>query len=87
MQWSLQRLNWPREISIKSPLAISGIKHALKYARDHSVADGLEQIATWNSGMLRPEDLSSALQARMNKKQAVFHELLSKPGFSNDLER
>ena len=63
------------EIADKSPLAISGIKQAVDYARDHTVRDGLEQIATWNAGMLRPEDLTAALQARMAKKAAVFADL------------
>ena len=65
-----------KEIASKSPLAIAGIKHALNYARDHSVADGLEQIATWNGGALRPEDLQKAIQAKMSKQEAVFADLL-----------
>lgn len=64
-------------ISSKSPVAIAGVKQSLIYARDHTVADGLEQIATWNGGMLRPEDLMSAIQARMAKKEAVFRDLLA----------
>lgn len=66
-----------REIAAKSPLAIAGIKQAVDYARDHSVRDSLDQIATWNAGMLRPEDLMSALNARMVKKEAVFADLLA----------
>ncbi|MBN2741647.1 MAG: crotonase/enoyl-CoA hydratase family protein [Rhodobacteraceae bacterium] len=65
-----------REIAAKSPLAIAGTKNALTYARDHGVADGLEQIATWNGGMLRPEDLMKALQAKMTKQTALFADLL-----------
>ena len=64
------------EISNKSPLAIAGIKRNLAYARDHSVADGLDYIATWNGGMLRPEDLMKAVQAKMAKKEAEFADLL-----------
>lgn len=64
------------EIGGKSPLAIAGVKRSLTYARDHAVIDGLEQIATWNSAMLRPEDLMGALKARMAKKEAVFADLL-----------
>ena len=69
-----------REIAAKSPLAIAGTKQALTYARDHSVADGLDQIATWNGGMLRPEDLMKALQAKMSKQSAQFADLLSDAG-------
>ena len=64
-------------IASKSPLAIAGIKHSLTYARDHSVSEGLEQIATWNGGMLRAEDLMGAMHARMAKTQAVFKDLIS----------
>lgn len=73
-------LDLARGIAQKSPLAIAGIKQSLNYARDHSVADGLDQIATWNAGMLRPEDLTKAMQARMAKKEAEFADLLPKAG-------
>jgi len=64
-------------IAAKSPLAIAGIKRNLAYARDHSVADGLDYIATWNAGMLRPGELMAAVQAKMAKQQAAFADLLS----------
>jgi enoyl-CoA hydratase len=64
-------------ISAKSPVAVAGVKRAIDYSRDHSVRDSLEQIATWNAGMLRPQELMSALQARMAKKEAVFADLLA----------
>ncbi len=64
------------EIAAKSPLAIAGIKQTLNYARDHAVAEGLDQIATWNGGMLRREDLQEAITSRMAKKQGVFNDLL-----------
>ena len=70
-------LEMAQDIASKSPVAIAGVKQSLIYARDHSVTDGLEQIATWNGGMLRPEDLMSAIQARMAKKEAVFRDLLA----------
>ena len=62
-------------IARKSPLAIAGIKRNLAYARDHSVADGLDYIATWNAGMLRPEELMTAVKARLAKEQATFPDL------------
>jgi enoyl-CoA hydratase len=65
-----------REIAAKSPLAIAGIKQAVTFARDHSVAEGLDQIATWNAGMLRAEDLMKAVQAKMTKSAAGFDDLL-----------
>jgi enoyl-CoA hydratase len=69
-----------REIAAKSPLAIAGTKNALTYARDHAVAEGLDQIATWNGGMLRPGDLMKALQAKMTKQVALFSDLLDDAG-------
>ncbi|HMQ57861.1 MAG TPA: enoyl-CoA hydratase-related protein, partial [Rhizobiaceae bacterium] len=62
-------------IAQKSPLAIAGVKRNLAFARDHSVADGLDYIATWNAGMLRAEDLMAAIGARAAKRQAMFAEL------------
>ncbi|MBH9552779.1 crotonase/enoyl-CoA hydratase family protein [Inhella sp. 4Y17] len=52
-----------QQIAAKSPLAVRGSKQALNYARDHSVADGLQQIASWNAGLLLSEDLMKALMA------------------------
>lgn len=65
-----------RDIADKSPLAITGIKRNLAYARDHSVADGLDYIATWNAGMLRSAELMTAVQAKMAKTKATFADLL-----------
>lgn len=62
-------------IASKSPLALAGTKRAINYAMDHSVADGLEQIATWNAGMLRPQDLNAALSAMKEKREAEFADL------------
>ncbi len=62
-------------IAARSPLAIAGIKRNLAFSRDHSVADGLDYIATWNAGMLRPEDLMAAVQAKMTKSPAAFADL------------
>lgn len=69
-------LELARDIAAKSPLAIAGIKRNLAYARDHSVADGLDYIATWNAGMLRGAELMTAVQAKMAKTKAVFADLL-----------
>ncbi|MAT93079.1 MAG: enoyl-CoA hydratase [Halioglobus sp.] len=63
-----------REIASKAPLAVRGSKEMLLYARDHSVAEGLNYIATWNAGMLSQADLMAGLQAQMEKKQAQFED-------------
>lgn len=61
-----------QEIAAKSPLAMRGTKEMLRYARDHSVEDGLNYIATWNAAMLQSEDLRLAVMARISKNKAEF---------------
>ena len=72
-------LETAREIASKSPLAIWGTKVAMNYARDHSVDDSLEQIATWQSGMFQPDDMTEAFTAKAEKRDAVFENLLPQP--------
>ena len=69
-----------QDFADKSPLAIAGIKQAITYARDHAVSDSLNQIATWNGGALRSEDLIAAVTARVAKQKAVFADLLKDAG-------
>ena len=72
-------LDTAREIASKSPLAIWGTKVAMNYARDHSVDDSLEQIATWQAGMFQPDDMVEAFAAKAEGRPAVFPELLTEP--------
>ena len=62
------------DIASKSPLAIRGSKEMIVYARDHSVADSLNYIATWNAAMLMSSDLQEAMMASMQKKPAAFRD-------------
>jgi enoyl-CoA hydratase len=59
-------------IAKKSPISIRGTKHILNHSRDHSVADGLEYMATWNAAMILSDDLMEAFQAKMQKREAVY---------------
>ena len=61
-------------IAAKSPLAIRGTKDTLNYARDHSVADGLDRVATWNAAMLMSEDLQAAIRAGMTRQAPKFRD-------------
>jgi enoyl-CoA hydratase len=63
------------EIASKSPLAIQGTKEMLNYARDHSIADGLNFVATWNAGMLITHDVASAIAAQRNNTSASFEDI------------
>ncbi|WP_300726372.1 crotonase/enoyl-CoA hydratase family protein [Pseudomonas sp.] len=60
------------EIAAKSPIAIEGTKRMISYMRDHTVADGLEYVATWNAAMLQSSDLRVAMTAHMTKKTPEF---------------
>jgi enoyl-CoA hydratase len=60
------------QIAAKSPLSIRGVKEMLNYSRDHSVADGLNYIATWNAAMLMSNDLTAAMMAGMAKQTPEF---------------
>lgn len=59
-------------IAAKSPLSIRGIKEMAMYSRDHSVADGLNYIATWNAALLMSDDLTEAANANVEKRPAKF---------------
>ena len=59
-------------IAAKSPLSIRGCKEMITYARDHSVTDGLNYVATWNAAMLMSKDLFEAGAAKMQKRDPVF---------------
>ncbi|HZD25045.1 MAG TPA: crotonase/enoyl-CoA hydratase family protein, partial [Alphaproteobacteria bacterium] len=63
------------EIAGKAPLAMAGTKEMLNYARDHSIADGLNYVATWNAAMLSAADLGEAVTARQQKRAADYADL------------
>ncbi|KAJ0252557.1 Delta(3,5)-Delta(2,4)-dienoyl-CoA isomerase [Hirschfeldia incana] len=62
-------------IAAKSPLAVTGTKAVLLRSREMSVEQGLDYVATWNSGMLISEDLNEAVSAQMMKRQPRFSKL------------
>ncbi len=64
------------EIASKSPLAVSGTKAILNHARDHTIKDGLDYVATWNSGQLLGEDLMKAGAAVLTRQTADFADLM-----------
>ncbi|MDX9884581.1 crotonase/enoyl-CoA hydratase family protein [Thauera sp.] len=61
-------------IAAKSPLAVRGTKDTLNYARDHSVADGLDRVATWNAAMLMSDDLQAAVRASITRQAPSFRD-------------
>jgi enoyl-CoA hydratase len=63
------------EIAQKSPVAVAGSKRMINYARDHSTADALDYIATWQAGMFSPPHMAEAFAAKAHKRAPNFPNL------------
>ena len=71
-----------KEIASKSPVAIYGLKAVMNYSRDHSVKDGLEYNALWSGAMLSQKDMTEAMTANMEKREASFSDLVDVKKFN-----
>jgi enoyl-CoA hydratase len=69
-------LETAREIASKAPLAVAGSKVMINYARDHTIKDGLDYIATWQVGMFSPALMQEAFKAKQEKRDADFPDLI-----------
>lgn len=63
------------EIASKSPMAVWGCKQVMNFSRDHTVADGLEYIATWQTGMFATSDMAEAFGAQAEGRDPEFDDL------------
>jgi len=63
------------EIAAKAPVAVAGSKRMINYARDHSTTDGLDYIATWQTGMFSPPHMAEAFAAKAQKRKPEFPDL------------
>ena len=63
------------EIAAKAPVAVAGSKRMINYARDHTIADGLDYIATWQAGMFAPPHMMEAFAAKAQKRAPEFPDL------------
>jgi enoyl-CoA hydratase len=63
------------EIAEKAPVAVAGSKRMINYARDHSIVDALDYIATWQSGMFSPPHMMEAFAAKAQKRAPSFPDL------------
>ena len=61
-------------LAAKPPLVLRGCKEMITYARDHTVADGLNYVATWNAAMLLSTDLDEALAAGKERRAPKFRD-------------
>ncbi len=62
-------------IAARAPLAVSASKAALNYARDHTIADGLEQAALLNAAIWHTPDILEAMRTRAAKTVGDFSPL------------
>ncbi len=60
------------EIASNSPLAVQGTKRVMDYSDEHSVEEGLEFVAQWNTSFLHSNDLAEAISAFMEKRAGNF---------------
>jgi enoyl-CoA hydratase len=65
-----------REIAARNPLAVTGSKAMINYARDHTIADGLDYIGVWNAAMLSGAHMREAFTAKAEKREPAFPDLL-----------
>jgi enoyl-CoA hydratase len=64
-----------REIASKAPLAVTGSKVMINYARDHTLKDGLDYIAVWQTSMFSGPHMAEAFKAKAEKRDADFPDL------------
>jgi enoyl-CoA hydratase len=62
-----------RQIAGNPAGAIQGTKRVLNNGVSKSIDDGLQYVASLNSSQLRMDDISEAMQATMEKRQAAFN--------------
>ncbi|MEM9618181.1 MAG: crotonase/enoyl-CoA hydratase family protein [Pseudomonadota bacterium] len=68
-------LETAHKIAAHSPLAVTGCKRMINYARDHSTNDTLDYIGLWNAAMLRSEDIKESYIAKSEKRSPAFSDL------------
>jgi enoyl-CoA hydratase len=71
-----------KDIAKNSPIAVSGTKQIIKYSLNHSIDDGLEYAALWNSSKLQSLDFIEAVKAQIEKREAIFDDILPTPNLS-----
>ncbi|MCW8886033.1 MAG: enoyl-CoA hydratase-related protein [Motiliproteus sp.] len=68
-------LSIAQQIAARSPMAVTGCKKMINYARDHGVSDGLQQMAIWQAAMFHPSDMAASLGARLSGNAAEYEPL------------
>ena len=66
------------KLASKTPLAMWVTKEVLNYSRDHSVKEGLDNVALWNAATLHKEDVMTTMMSKMQKKKPEYRNLRDK---------
>lgn len=61
-----------REIAAKNPIAVTGSKVMINYARDHTIKDALGYMAVWQTGMFARDHMKEAFMAQQEKRQPRY---------------
>lgn len=64
-----------RTMAEYNPVAVRGTKQGLLYARDHSVAESLEQIAAYNALALQSPEMVAGMQAQFAGEVPAYRDL------------
>lgn len=73
------------EIASKAPLAVYGSKRMINYSRDHSTADSLDYVRTWNASMLQRDEIAEAMLSNKENRPGDFADLPPMPKSSGDI--
>ena len=71
------------KLASKTPLAMWVTKEVLNYSRDHSVKEGLDNVALWNAATLHKEDVMTTMMSKMQKKKPEYRNLRDKNFLKN----
>lgn len=67
-----------KQIAANSPLAVSGTKTMINYAVEHTVAESLNYMATWQAGMFQMEDVFKAMEAQRQKCYPIIYRYMAR---------
>lgn len=62
-------------IASRAPVAVSGTREAISFARDHSVADALAMAANWQAAIFSAADVMTAVTAQKTGGTPTFTDL------------
>ena len=59
-------------VAARAPLAVAGSKQSLNFAREHGVAESLDQVALLQASIWHTPDIMEAMRARADKSAGAF---------------